>query len=101
MRRCLPLDVSVQGLVINLLEELQDQLNLTYIFVAHDLSVVRHICDRIAVMYVGRIVELAETEQIFESAESPFRLHVSSEVSLRPGALLGRSAGATGLFGWA
>lgn len=74
------LDVSVQAQVINLLEDLQDQLNLTYIFVAHDLSVVRHICDRIAVMYAGRIVEVAETEEIFENAKHPYTQGLISAV---------------------
>ena len=74
------LDVSVQAQVINLLEELQDQLNLTYIFVAHDLSVVRHICDRIAVMYAGRIVELAATEEIFENPKHPYTQGLISAV---------------------
>jgi peptide/nickel transport system ATP-binding protein len=66
------LDVSVQAQVINLLEELQEQLNLTYLFVAHDLSVVRHIADRVAVMYVGKIVEIGKTEEVFNSPKHPY-----------------------------
>lgn len=66
------LDVSVQAQVINLLEDLQEQLNLTYLFVAHDLSVVRHIADRVAVMYVGKIVEFGDTEEIFNSPKHPY-----------------------------
>ncbi|MCH8514100.1 MAG: ABC transporter ATP-binding protein [Kiritimatiellae bacterium] len=66
------LDVSVQAQVINLLEDLQEEFNLTYIFVAHDLSVIRHICDRIVVMYGGKVVEIAETETLFARPRHPY-----------------------------
>ena len=66
------LDVSIQAQIINLLEELQDELNLTIVFIAHDLSVVRHVCDRIAVMYLGKIVELADADSLFEHPRHPY-----------------------------
>ena len=66
------LDVSVQAQILNLMLELQEDLGLTYLFVAHDLSVIKHISDRVAVMYVGKIVEMTETEKLFQAPKHPY-----------------------------
>ena len=66
------LDVSVQAQILNLMLDLQKRMNLTYLFVAHNLSVVKHICDRVAVMYVGKLVEMADTEELYHSPRHPY-----------------------------
>lgn len=66
------LDVSIQAQVINMLEDLQEQMGLTYLFVAHDLSMVRHISDRVGVMYLGSLVEIAETEELYNHNQHPY-----------------------------
>jgi oligopeptide transport system ATP-binding protein len=76
------LDVSIQAQIINLLEDLQDEFKLTYVFVAHDLGVIRHVSDRIAVMYLGKIVELGPAEEVYASPIHPYTLSLLSALPI-------------------
>jgi peptide/nickel transport system ATP-binding protein len=76
------LDVSIQAQIINLLEDLQDEFKLTYIFVAHDLGVIRHVSDRIAVMYLGKIVELGPAEEVYAKPIHPYTLSLLSALPI-------------------
>jgi oligopeptide/dipeptide ABC transporter ATP-binding protein len=76
------LDVSIQAQVINLLKELQERFNLAYLFIAHDLAVVRHLCQRVAVMYLGRVVETAEREAVYTTPQHPYTRALLSAVPI-------------------
>ena len=76
------LDVSIQAQVVNLLQDLQEQFKLTYLFIAHDLSMIRYICDRVAVMYKGKIVEYAETNELYENPVHPYTKVLLSAVPI-------------------
>lgn len=76
------LDVSIQAQIINLLKDLQQQLGLTYLFVAHDLAVVRHICDRVMVMYLGHVVEVADSETLYTNPQHPYTQALMSAIPI-------------------
>ncbi len=74
------LDVSIQAQILNLLKDLQDRLQLTYLFISHDLSVIEHVCDRIAVMYLGRIVEITTREELYKNPRHPYTRALMSSI---------------------
>jgi ABC-type oligopeptide transport system ATPase subunit len=74
--------VSIQAQVTNLMQQLQEELNLTYLFIAHDLSMIRYICRRVAVMYMGKIVEMADTEELYENPLHPYTKVLLSAVPI-------------------
>jgi oligopeptide transport system ATP-binding protein len=76
------LDVSIQAQVVNLLQDLQQELNLTYLFIAHDLSMIRYICDRVAVMYLGKLVELGPTDEVYDNPQHPYTKLLLSAVPI-------------------